>query len=127
LLVIGIKAGTAEGAAMTYMPYPAGAGWLTEPPPRPRSVAAAVQFIYVGAALEILVVIIAVARIGAVTSAFETRGFTANQARDLAMNDTLVSVAGGLIAVGLWVLVARYSAVGRSWARILAAVPLRFA
>lgn len=107
---------------MTYLPHPTDVGWLAEPPPRPRSVAAAVQFMYLGATLEILVVIIAVARVGSVTGGFEARGFTANQAHGLAMHDTLVSVAGGLIVAGLWLWVARYSAAGRSWARILATV-----
>jgi hypothetical protein len=77
---------------------------------------------YLGATVEVLVVIIAVARIGSVTSGFEARGFTANQAHSLAMHDTLVSVAGGLIVAGLWLWVARYCAAGRSWARILATV-----
>jgi len=84
---------------MTYMPHPAGASWLTEPPPRPRSVVAAVQLIYASAALEVLGVIIAVARIGTVTSAFEARGFTASQAHGLAMNDSHMSVASRCLAV----------------------------
>ncbi len=105
---------------MTYLPQSAGVSWLTERLLRPRSVAVAVQFLYANAGLAILGVVIAVSRIGSDIRVFEARGFTASQAHGLAVNEILLSVAYGLIGAGICLWVARYSAVGRSWARILA-------
>ncbi len=109
---------------MTFPPQPAGVGtWLTEPPPKPRSVTAAVNFMYAGAALEVLGALVTVARIGALTTAIAVReGVTSSEAHGVAMHDTLAGAVGGLISASLWLWVARQNAVGRNWARILATV-----
>lgn len=109
---------------MTYVPQPAGVGtWLTEPPPKPRSVTAAVNFMYAGAALEVLGAIVTVARISALTTAIAVRqGVTTSQAHGVAMHDTLVGALGGLVTASLWLWIARQNAVGRHWARVLATV-----
>jgi hypothetical protein len=86
--------------ALTYVPYPAGTGdRITEPLPRPRSLATAVKLMYAGAALAVLNVIVSIA-----------------------MQHTLPIAAGGIIAAGAWLWMARENAVGRGWARTLAAV-----
>ena len=39
---------------MTYLPQPAGVGtWLSEPPPRPRSVTVAASFMYACAVMQV--------------------------------------------------------------------------
>ena len=108
---------------MTYVPYPAGSGnWITEPPPRPRSVATAVKLMYAGAALALLNVIVSIVRISSLTSALVTRsGYTTTQAHSIAMQHTLPIAAGGLIGAGAWLWMARENAAGRGWARTLAA------
>jgi len=107
---------------MTYAPDPADvSNWLAEPAPRPRSVAAAVRLIYAVAALEILGVIISVARIGTLTGAIEAADrFTVSEAHSVALHDTRVTAASGLINAGLWLWVARHNAAGRTWARVVA-------
>jgi hypothetical protein len=109
---------------MTFVPQPAGVGtWLTGPPPRSGSVTAAVNFMYVGAALEVLGAIVTVARISALTTAIAFRqGVTTSQAHGVAMHDTLVGAAGGLIGASLWLWMARQNAAGRNWASVLATV-----
>jgi ABC-type transport system involved in cytochrome bd biosynthesis fused ATPase/permease subunit len=109
---------------MTYLPQPAGFGsWLTGPPPRPRSVTFAVNFMYAGAALEALGAIVTVARTSAVTTAIAVRqGVTVSEAHGVAIHDTLVGVVGALIVASLWLWIARQNGAGRSWARILATV-----
>jgi hypothetical protein len=109
---------------MTYLPEPAGfPTWLTQPPPRPRSVAAAVNFMYAGAALEVLGAVVTVARISALTTAIALRqGVTTSQAHGLAMHDTLDGAVGALIAASLWLWIAHQNSAGRNWARILATV-----
>ena len=107
---------------MTYLPQPTGVGtWLSEPPPRPRSVTVAVNFMYAGAVLEVLAAIVTVTRISALTTAIAVRqGVTTSQAHGAAMHDTLIGAVGGLITASLWLWIARQNAAGRNWARILA-------
>jgi len=107
---------------MTFVPQPVGVGpWLAEPPPRPRSVTAAVNFMYAGAALEVLGAMVTVARISALTTAIAVRdGVTTSQAHGVAVHDTLTGAVGGLITASLWLWIARQNAAGRNWARILA-------
>jgi hypothetical protein len=109
---------------MTFVPQPAGVGpWFAEPPPKPRSVTASVNFMYAGAALEVLGAIVTVARISTLTTAIALRdGVTTSQAHGVAMHDTLAGAVGGLLYASLWLWMARQNAAGRNWARILATV-----
>jgi hypothetical protein len=106
------------------VPYPAGTGdRITEPLPRPRSLATAVKLMYAGAALAVLNVIVSIARIGSLTSSLVSRsGYATSQAHSIAMHHTLPIAAGGMIAAGAWLWTARENAAGRGWARTLAAV-----
>jgi hypothetical protein len=110
--------------AMTYVPDPGASGnWITEPPPRPPSVAIAVKLMYTGAALTVVNVIVSIARIASLTSALVTRsGYTTSRAHSIVTHDTLLNSVGGLIAAGLWLWMARETAAGRGWARNLATV-----
>jgi hypothetical protein len=103
---------------MTYVPDPAGsAHWSTERPPTPPSVATAVKLMYAGAALTVVRAIVSIA------STLVTRsGYTTSQADSIATHDVLLNSAGGLIAVGVWLWMARESAAGRSRTRTLALV-----
>jgi hypothetical protein len=110
---------------MTSVPDPAnGSGsWITAPQARPRAVAVAVMLMYVGAALEVVGIIVAIARMGNLASTLMANSSdTASQAHGIAMHDTTVSAAGCVIAICLWLFMAQSTSAGRSWVRAAAAV-----
>jgi hypothetical protein len=108
-----------------YEPYPASGS--TQQPQHiqpPRSVLNAVRLMYAGAALEVLVVIVAVVTIGSSKSAILARhpGYTSAQLHTAEVARTVPLVIGGLIGVGLWLWMAWANGTGRNWARVVAAV-----
>jgi len=110
-----------------YEPYPTSeAGQEPEPEhvQPPRSVLNAVKLMYVGAALEVLAVIIAVVTIGSLKSAIFARhpAYSATQLHAAEAARTVPLVIGGLIAIGLWLWMAWANGKGRSWARVVSAV-----
>ncbi len=83
----------------------------TPQPDRPLSVATAVKLMYAGAALEVLGVLISIARMGSLASALVTKdGYPASQAHSIARHDTVLFAAGGLIGAAVWAWMARSSA-----------------
>jgi hypothetical protein len=108
-----------------YEPYPA-AGPPPVPPriPPPRSVLNAVKLMYAGAALEVLVVIIAVVSRGSLKAAIlaNHRGYTAARLHTSEVARVTPLIVGGVIGVALWLWMAWANRSGRSWARPVAAV-----
>lgn len=106
--------------------YPRGSGQgpVGDQPPAPQSVLNAVKFMYAGAAVSLIEVIISLTTIGGLKSAIEKAfpKYTAAQVHTAEITGVVGLVISGLIGVGLWVLMARLNQSGRSWARIVASV-----
>jgi hypothetical protein len=108
-----------------YEPYP-----TTEPaqlPQRaqpPRSVLNAIKLMYAGAAVEVVAVIIALVLRSSLRSIILAKHphYTTAQLHTAEGARTVALVIGGLIAIALWIWMARANAKGASWARVLSAV-----
>lgn len=97
-------------------------------PQQPPSIATAVKLMYAGAALTLVSVVISLLTLGTLKDTIEksVRESDPNASQstiDAAYTVGIVfAVAVGLIAVGLWLWMARKNGQGRSWARIVATV-----
>jgi hypothetical protein len=108
-----------------YQPYPGGAQMPEAPrPPAPASVLNAVKLMYAGAVASLVYAIIFITTLSATKSAIEQHfpQLTASQVNGQANTFMAVSIVGGLIGAGLWILIARASRNGKSWARITGTV-----
>ncbi|HWF83011.1 MAG TPA: hypothetical protein VN695_20740 [Streptosporangiaceae bacterium] len=109
-----------------YQPYPKGGGQgpVEDRPPVPQSVLNAVKFMYAGAAVSLIEIIISLTTIGGLKSAIEKAypKYTPAQVHTTELASITGLVISGLIGVGLWILMARLNLSGRSWARIVASV-----
>jgi hypothetical protein len=112
-----------------YQPYPtSGETNAPERPSAPASVQTAVKFMYAGAALSLIELVVGLATIGSLRSAIITAGnkagkhYTATQIHSLEVASVIFGVVAGVIAIGLWVWMARASASGHSYARIVGTV-----
>jgi len=108
-----------------YQPFPS-SGQPAEPlrPPAPAPVRTAVKLMYAGAAVSAVLLIIVLAMVigdvkGAVRGQFLGQSLTAPQLKPLIITVVLV---GGLVAIALWLWMARVNGQGRNWARILSTV-----
>ena len=115
---------------MSYQPYPT-SGQTPEPqqrPTAPSSVQTAVKLMYAGAALSLIGLIVSLATVGNLRSAIVTAGnkahkhYTATQIHDLEVASIAFTVVGIAIAIGLWIWMARASAAGRNYARIVGTI-----
>jgi hypothetical protein len=109
-----------------YDPYPS-TGLPPEPSARPQppaSVVIAVRFMYAGAVLSALDLIIGLATIGSLRSSLRKADptLTASQLHSAEVFLVGASVVVGLAGVGLWVWMAMKNKAGRNWARILGTV-----
>lgn len=112
-----------------YQQYPT-SGQTPEPqrPAAPSSIQTAVKLMYAGAALSLIELIVGLATIGSLKSAIVTAGnkagkhYTATQVHDLEVTSIALGVIAGVIAIGLWLWMARASATGHSYARIVGTV-----
>jgi hypothetical protein len=109
-----------------YQPYPT-SGQSQQPqqrPPAPNSVQTAVKLMYAGAALSLIELIIGLATIGAVRRAIVKAypHYTSTQIHKLEVADIVIAVIVGVIAIGLWLWMARASAGGHNYARITGTV-----
>jgi hypothetical protein len=110
-------------------PYPT-SGQEPEPqrPPMPSSVVAAVRLMYAGAALSLIGLVVGLATIGNVRSAIVTAGdkahkhYTPTQIHDLEVASVAIAVVSAVIAIGLWLWMARASSAGHNYARIVGSV-----
>ncbi|MGH3397572.1 MAG: hypothetical protein ACRDPO_23050 [Streptosporangiaceae bacterium] len=82
------------------------------------------RLMYAGAALEVLVVIIAVLSKGSLKAAILAShpGYDTARLHTSELARVTPLVVGGLVGVGLWLWMAWANRSGRSWARIVAAV-----
>lgn len=97
---------------------------LDGPETPPRSVVNAARLMYVGAGLSALVVIVSVATAGSLRSSILAKypHYTAGQVHQAEVGSIATLVLFGLIAIGLWLWMARANRMGRNWARIVAVV-----
>jgi len=116
---------------MSYQP-PFSGNWMTEnrwlsqndkPPP---SIQNAVRFIYAGAAIQALSVILEIAAVrGGIESVLATTSatpLTPSQLNTFEAVTVGVLVFGGVVGASLWLWMARKNKAGRRWARILSTV-----
>lgn len=111
---------------MSYEPYPT-AAQQPQPPQRgqaPVSVRNAVKFMYAGAALSAIEMIIGLATIGSIKSAIEKAypKDTPSQVHSLEVSSIVLAVIVGLISIGLWVWMAKANESGHSYGRIVGSV-----
>ena len=111
-----------------YQPYPA-AGPESQFPPfpqfqQPPSLRIAVRLMYLGAALEVIQLIVAVVTISSLKAAIMRAdpSFTASQLHDTQVAGTASVAVGAVITIGLWLWMAWANGRGRRWARIVSAV-----
>ena len=108
-----------------YQPYP-GATQMPDSPPRtvPPSVRQAVKAMYGGAAVSLIYLIASIATVGSTKTAIEKRSpdLTASQVTTEQHVLLISAVAGGVIAIAAWILIARACQAGKNWARITGTV-----
>lgn len=109
-----------------YQPYPSGG---QEPPlPQvgspPQPVRTAVRFMYAGAALSVIEIIIGAVTVSSLRSAIRSQypNYSPSQIHTAEVAGVVAAVVIGAIAVGLWLWMARANSQGRGWARIVATV-----
>jgi hypothetical protein len=97
---------------------------VAPPAEQPPPIRTAVRLMYVGAALSVLGVLLALGtRDEMRDQIIEDRPELSQSELDTAVNvGTALIVVGGLIGVGLWLWMAYANGQGRSWARIVATV-----
>ena len=113
-----------------YQPYPTSGEQPPEQqrPPIPNSVQTAVKFMYAGAALSLLELVVGLATIGSLKTAIEQAGrkagkhYTPTQVHQLEVTSVIFAVLVGVVAIGLWLWMARANQAGRSYARITGTV-----
>lgn len=108
-----------------YQPYPvADAPQEPQRAEQPPSVRNAVRLMYVGAAIEVIAVIIDVLTRSSLKSALLKNHplYTAAQLHTAERARTGELIIGAVIAIGLWIWMAQANGRGLSWARTLSAV-----
>ena len=109
-----------------YQPYPTGGQGPVAPPdaPAPQPVQNAVKFMYAGAALSAIEIIIGLTTIGSLRTAIRNANpnYSDSQIHTAEVAGIALAVVIGAVAVGLWVWMAWANGRGRSWARIVASV-----
>jgi hypothetical protein len=111
---------------MSYQPYPT-SGQMPEPqqrPPAPNSVQTAVKLMYAGAALSLIELIVSLATIASLKSAILKKfpNYTSSQIHSAEVAIVAGVVIEAVIAIGLWLWMARANAAGRNYARITGTV-----
>jgi hypothetical protein len=108
-----------------YQPYPSGG---PEPPLAqagpPPPVRRAVTFMYAGAALSAVQIVLGLITIGSLKSVIRSRypNYSSSQIHTAQIAGVVGIVVVGAIAIGLWLWMARANGKGRIWARIVATV-----
>ncbi len=113
-----------------YQSYPTSGQQPPEPqrPLIPSSVQNAVRLMYAGAAFSFLELVVGLATIGSLKRAIEQAGqragkhYTPTQLHQLEVTSIVLGVIVGVIAIGLWLWMARANQAGHSYARITGTV-----
>src|ERR1022692_17048 len=107
-----------------YQPYPSGGPepLLPQAGPPPQPVRTAVLFMYAGAALSVIEIIIGAVTVSSLRSAIRSQypNYSSSQIHAAEVAGVVAAVVIGAIAVGLWLWMARANGRGKSWARIVA-------
>jgi hypothetical protein len=111
---------------MSYQPYPT-SGQPPEPsqrPAAPTSVQTAVKLMYAGAALSLIELVVSLATITSLKSAILKKfpNYTSSQVHSAEVAIVAGVVIEAVIAIGLWLWMARASSAGRNYARITGTV-----
>jgi len=113
-----------------YQPYPTSGQGPASPPqgPAPQPITMAVRFMYAGAALSAIEIIIGLTTIGSLKQAIRSQypNYSASQIHTAEVAGAAVAVVIGALAIGLWLWMARANGKGRNWARIVASVLFGF-
>ena len=100
--------------------------WMTQNDKPPPSIQYAVRFIYAGAAIQALSVILDIAAVrGSIQSFLETGSATplaASQLNTAGAVGVGFLILGGVVGASLWLWMARKNKAGRRWARSLSTV-----
>ena len=100
--------------------------WLTQNDKPPPSIQNAVRFIYAGAAIQALSVILEIAAvrrgIESVLATTSATPLTPSQLNTFEAVSVGFLVLGGVVGASLWLWMARKNKAGRRWARILSTV-----
>jgi len=108
-----------------YKPYPSsGQAPAPQRPPMPNSVLTAVRLMYAGAALTFIELIVLLATVGSLKADIirQYPHYTASQVHTAEVAYIIGAVVQAIVAVGLWLWMARASAAGRNYARITGTV-----
>jgi hypothetical protein len=104
--------------------------WLTQNDKPPPSIQNAVRFIYAGAAIQALSVILDIAAVRGRMQSFLATGsgtpLTASQLNTAGAVGVGFLILGGIVGASLWLWMARKNKAGRRWARILSTVFFAF-
>jgi hypothetical protein len=109
-----------------YQPYPS-SGKAPEPAARPEppaSVIMAVRFMYAGAVVSAVSLIVGLATIGNLRSTLHSADpkLTPSQLHSLETFLIVLSVVTGVLGIALWIFMAIMNKAGKSWARITGTV-----
>ena len=109
-----------------YQPYPSGSQLPGQParPVAPPPVQMAVKLMYVGAGLSAIGLVLTLVTIGSLKSAILKAHplDTTSQIHAAQRAVVVAAIVGGLIAIGLWIWMARKNGAGKKWARNVATV-----
>jgi hypothetical protein len=106
-------------------PYPTGTQMPeVQRPPVPPQVANAVKAMYAGAAASIVGVVIEILTVNATKTAIEKHSPNLSASQVASTQHVLIigAIAGGLIAICAWIVIARACQNGQRWARITGTV-----
>src|ERR1700733_10987208 len=115
-----------KGAPMSYQQYPT-SGQTPEPPQRPAaptSVQTAVKLMYAGAALSLIELVVSLVTISSLKTAILKKfpHYTSTQVHSAEVAIVVGVVIEAVIAIGLWLWMARANGAGRNYARITGTV-----
>lgn len=109
-----------------YQPYPSGSQMPEQPsrPVAPQPVLMAAKLMYAGAALSAVAAIYTAVTAGGLKAAILKSHplYSAAQVHKAETSIVISAIIGGLLAVGLWIWMARMTGAGHKWARIVASV-----
>jgi hypothetical protein len=108
-----------------YQPYPTNAEMPdVQRSPVPPSVANAVRVMYAGAAATLIGIVIEVLTVNATKAAIEKRSPHLSTSQINSVQHAVIagSIVSGVIAIVMWILLARMCQAGKNWARLTGTV-----